>query len=54
MDERELKEAKQVAKALKEGANLPGGCKNKKTANHTVKTPTIYRNVSLLPKRPVL
>lgn len=30
MGERELKEAKQVAKALKEGANLPGGCKNKK------------------------
>ena len=26
----ELKEAKQVVKALKEGANLPGGCKNKK------------------------
>lgn len=29
MDEKEIKEAKQVAKALKEGASLPGGCKNK-------------------------
>ena len=50
----ELKEAKQVVKALKEGANLPGGCKNKKNVKLTAKTPIILRNAWLLPKKPVL
>ena len=32
MSDDELEEAEKVSKVLKEGAQLPGGCKNKKNA----------------------